>query len=658
MARHLALRTGARRRPAHVLVAASLVVAAPIVMVGIALAPPDVAVGATTLLAGTAYVTNWGSDTVTPIDTETNGPGAAIHVGRQPDAIAITPNGATAYVANWGSNNVTPITLATGTPGKAIAVGLHPDAIAITPDGTTAYVANFGSSSVTPITIAKNKAGSSIGIDTAAHPGTSTHPDAIAVAPLGSPVYVTSQTFSNVVAIDTFDNKVQGTPTGVNVDPTAYTISPDGTTGYVTNFSADTVTPIRTATRARGSGIPVGANPRDIAVAPGGATAYVSDFGQGLVTPINLATGAPSASIFVGTSPMGLAVTPDGSTVYVANSGSNTVTPIDTATSTSGTPIRVGTAPDAIAIVPGWTDQSFVNWPGPNGSGGTALTVHGPAFAYLGATLYAVWTDMTSGDELFYSSFNGSTWARAEQVAWTGASAGSADSSAAPALATDGASLILAWKGKETGTADVWYSSFNGSAWAPQERLSFAVTTVGPAITSNGGVPFVAWTDGNDSINYSEETGPSKWSSPVKITAKGTPIITRDGPALTYSRNLEQVIVAWTDPSTNRIGYLLPLQSPSEQGTIPAARTASTPALAAMGDAVYVAWAGETTDKLGYSASWPIMQGWGTWAPQEFEPQTLTNQGPALAVRGYTLTAGWKGLNTDQIGFASSNIPY
>jgi len=629
----------------------------PVVTVGLALVPAGAAVGTGTLLAGTAYVANWGSNNVTPINTMTDTPGTAIKVGSEPDAIAITPNGATAYVANWGSHNVTPINLATGKAGKAIGVGLHPDAIAITPDGTTAYVANFGSSSVTPINLAKNKAGSSIGIDTSAHPGSSTHPDAIAIAPLGSPVYVTSQTWGNVVEIDTFNNKVQGTPKGVNRDPTSFTISPDGTTGFVTNFSNDTVTPITMTTEARRPAIPVGAFPRDLAVAPGGEVAYVSDFGQNLVTPVNTVTGTAGTAIFAGTSPMGLAVTPDGSTVYVANSGSNTVTPIDTATSTSDAAIGVGKAPDAIAITPGWTDQSLANWSGPNGSSGSASTVLSPAFAYLGHTLYAVWTDMLSGDELLYSSFNGSSWAVAQEVSWGGTNPGSALSSAAPALATDGSSLILAWKGKATGVANVWFSSFNGSTWARQQELTSAATFSAPAIASNVGLPFITWTDANDTINYSEETSPSKWSAPVKLeNAKGDVIITPYGPALTFSTNLDTLIFGWTNDN-NTIGYL-PLDDLAAQDTVPQALTAATPALATMGDAVYVAWEGRTTHKIGYSGSWPIFQKWGTWAPQEFEPQALTNQAPTLAVTGYTLTAGWKGLNGDDIGFASTNTPY
>ena len=42
---------------------------------------------------------------------------APIPVGQLPVAIAIAPDGRTAYVANYGSNTVTPITIATGTRG-------------------------------------------------------------------------------------------------------------------------------------------------------------------------------------------------------------------------------------------------------------------------------------------------------------------------------------------------------------------------------------------------------------------------------------------------------------------------------------------------------------------------------------------------------------
>ena len=112
--------------------------------------------------AATAYVTNEGGNTVTPIKVASNTPGPEIPVGSIPEAVAITPDGKTAYVANEGGNTVTPIEVASNTPGTEIAVGSNPLAVAITSDGKTAYVANWGSGTVTPIEVATNKPGPGI----------------------------------------------------------------------------------------------------------------------------------------------------------------------------------------------------------------------------------------------------------------------------------------------------------------------------------------------------------------------------------------------------------------------------------------------------------------------------------------------------------------
>ena len=87
----------------------------------------------------TLYVASYEGGTVTPIYTATNTAGAAIAVGTEPDAIAVTPNGKTAEVVNTfqtGSvtvGSLTPINTATGTAGKQIPVGSSPVAIAIAP---------------------------------------------------------------------------------------------------------------------------------------------------------------------------------------------------------------------------------------------------------------------------------------------------------------------------------------------------------------------------------------------------------------------------------------------------------------------------------------------------------------------------------------------
>src|SRR5580704_4927196 len=87
------------------------------------LTPAARAAAASSDPAPTAFVVNYASNSVTPVNLATRKAGGAIAVGADPAAIAITPNGRTAYVVNSGSGTVTPITTATRKAGKAIRVG-------------------------------------------------------------------------------------------------------------------------------------------------------------------------------------------------------------------------------------------------------------------------------------------------------------------------------------------------------------------------------------------------------------------------------------------------------------------------------------------------------------------------------------------------------
>ena len=55
-------------------------------------------------------------------------------MGTQPDAIAVTPDGSTAEVVNFDDDTVTPIDTATNNPGAPMSAGNDPWDIAITPD--------------------------------------------------------------------------------------------------------------------------------------------------------------------------------------------------------------------------------------------------------------------------------------------------------------------------------------------------------------------------------------------------------------------------------------------------------------------------------------------------------------------------------------------
>jgi YVTN family beta-propeller protein len=76
-------------------------------------------------LAQNAYITNYGSDTVSVIDTATNGyVGSPIRVGDDPFGVAVTPDGSRVYVANQSSGTVSVIDTATNAVvGPAIQIG-------------------------------------------------------------------------------------------------------------------------------------------------------------------------------------------------------------------------------------------------------------------------------------------------------------------------------------------------------------------------------------------------------------------------------------------------------------------------------------------------------------------------------------------------------
>jgi YVTN family beta-propeller protein len=239
-----------------------------------------------------AWVANYGSATVTPVNLTTRKAGPAIPVGSGPRAIVATPNGKTLYVANSGSGTVTPIATATNRAGLPIPVGRDPRAIAMAPDGRTAYVLNWLSASVTPIAIAA-----------------------------GQP----------------------GRPIPVGAFPVAYAFGPGARTLYIANFGADSVTPIDTRTGQAGRPRPAGDAPDALAATSGGV--YAVDGNSDELTKL----GADTATR-VGYSPDALAVS--GANAYVVNTIDGTVTPVGTRTGKPARPLNVGayTYPTAITI--------------------------------------------------------------------------------------------------------------------------------------------------------------------------------------------------------------------------------------------------------------------------------------------------------------------
>ena len=296
-----------------------------------------------------AYVTNYGSNSVSVIDRVTKTVVATVTVGANPAGIALTPDGAFAYVGSYGSGKVFVIATASNTVVATVPVA-SAVSIAITPNGAFAYVTTRESNTVSVIATATNTVVATIPVGSV--------PIGIAITPDGVFAYVTAQgSGSNIVSvIATATNTVVATVT-VGMQPWGVAFTPDGAFAYVANGGSATVSVIATATNTVVATVPVGVNPVGVALTPNGSFAYVASMNSNIVSVINTANHTVVATIPVGGGPHGVGITPDGAFAYVTLNGSNLVSVIDTATNTVVTTVTVGSSPIWVAFTPSLPSQ-------------------------------------------------------------------------------------------------------------------------------------------------------------------------------------------------------------------------------------------------------------------------------------------------------------
>lgn len=169
-------------------------------------------------------------------------------VGSSPFAIAITPDGAHAYVSNQSGNNVNVIRISDNTVINIVPVGNSPAGLVITPDGSHVYVANYGvtggNSTVSVIQTSDNTVSDTIVVAS----GTA-QPSYLVVTPNGQYVYVTLLNAGNITVIQTSDNSIFTTITGLNnFEPSSLAMTPDGSTIYAIDVNNQNIEIFETAT--------------------------------------------------------------------------------------------------------------------------------------------------------------------------------------------------------------------------------------------------------------------------------------------------------------------------------------------------------------------------------------------------------------------------
>jgi DNA-binding beta-propeller fold protein YncE len=142
---------------------------------------------------------------VREINLVTRAVSAPVTVGLNPESLAVTPDGTTAYVADFGSAEVTPVDLTTWPPKALPPIplpGTSPRAIAISPDGQTAYVLDAENATIIPISIPSGTVGQPVDLVCRMQGDPGCTPSAIVISPDGSAAYVSAAGSADVIMLN------------------------------------------------------------------------------------------------------------------------------------------------------------------------------------------------------------------------------------------------------------------------------------------------------------------------------------------------------------------------------------------------------------------------------------------------------------------------
>ena len=217
---------------------------------------------------GVALVTNMDSNSVTPVDLGTWRAGKPIVVGNEPVAITVSLGattgtastaaaGATAFVADFGSNQVTPINVSTLQAGAPIAVGPGPQTLAVA--AGQLLVGNFSNSTVTPINASTLQPGKAVSVPL--------NPTAMAVAPAGATTYVCGGAGIVPVTVNALGLAV-GAAIALPDAAQGIALTADGSEAWVTQ-QAGSIIPVTLATGKVGKPLHLGGHPSAIVIGAG-----------------------------------------------------------------------------------------------------------------------------------------------------------------------------------------------------------------------------------------------------------------------------------------------------------------------------------------------------------------------------------------------------
>jgi len=282
---------------------------------------------------------------------------ANILVGNSPFGVAVAPDGTRAYVCNYGSRTVSVIDTATNQVLTNIPHSLEatepPRYIAVRPDGIRAYVCCMGLYGISIINTQTNQL---LGGITSLYNG-----EGVAFSPDSTRAYATNGV--RLFVINTANDGVV-TSFAMGSGASDVVVNPGGTRLYVSEFYNDKVAVVDTTTNQVLGRISAGARPHDLVISPDGLRVYVAITGENALTVINTQTDQILEKIPVRAKPGGIAISPDGSLVFGCDTDNDRVWVVATATNEILTFVPAGSRPTRIAMHPNGSRVYVTNYAG------------------------------------------------------------------------------------------------------------------------------------------------------------------------------------------------------------------------------------------------------------------------------------------------------
>jgi hypothetical protein len=294
------------------------------------------------------------------------------------------------------------------------------------------------------------------------------------------------------------------------------------------------------------------------------------------------------------------------------------------------------------------------------------LTLHewspvSPSIAFCNGNLYLAWKGDYGNDKLnvMVSTDGGASFDY--RHLFTSPTETSSD---APALASDGRTLFIAWKGSDNDGLNVATVALDPVSGTPTDIINKAfpgndklneTSPVRPALAVLNGNVYLAWKgDGNDELNVSVSTdaGASFPGGPFKFTST-----TETSPAApTLGTNDGSLFIGWKGDGNDNLNVATVVTDPVS-GTptdiinkfiIETETSPVNPALAGLNGDVYLAWKGDGNDNLNVMVSTDA----GASFVNPYTSAETSTDAPALASDGSTLFIAWKGSGNDNLNVA------